>query len=675
MELLYEQDEFGMVSNDKFSNSISGLSHHHQPTRTQNGHRTFPSPYSDRHASQNLEDSLLRCSRLNKECLVLPRVTRKRRSPNTASNTAALEQKIESLVSLLSSTQAAGVPIRSSHLTPPESLGLSEPSPPADCQNDQQDEDFPSVERRWVDGPRGDIRHSTWIPPPGGGNTVSTQIYVGGHELFPPILDRSGNEISCINGQGQAQSQAPAPAVQQDANALLHLFREDFLPRFPFIVIPNGMSADTLRSQKPWLYKAVMTAAFQQDRVMQIEMSKQFLMDISAAMLLRGEKSLDMLQGLIVYNAWSYYYSPVIPSWQSTGIHQLSIALLFDLGLTRPVRDNEGPLSDVSRATGQKDEHERTLDERRALLCCYFLTSVSAFCLKKMEGLRYSAYIEHCCEVLFTGAVHESDVLLASLCKLQNIIEPVYRAFADKAKVDNNKAPVWMLVKLVRAEMENFWKCLPATTQQDQNMLMSYNSAEVFTYEPSIYAPFFRTSTTPGSTSPQRMDMLYGCLISSQKLLNGYINQPHQAYKGLSVIDLSHIGRGLSTLLKLSLVEEVGWDLAHVRQTVNLSFYFDGLVERFERVGEVVDGMQKRTPRDRANSFPTGCARAMRMVQHWYEAKIAAEAAPSSQHAMNEPSTVPSPGMEDVMLDDTFDYMNDANWLDLMGDFNFNLPV
>ena len=90
----------------------------------------------------------------------------------------------------------------------------------------------------------------------------------------------------------------------QDANTLLRTFKEQFQPRFPFIAIPDNMSADLLRSQKPWVYRAVMMISFQDDRFRQIEISKQFLMEISAAMLVRGEKSLDMLQGLILYNAW-----------------------------------------------------------------------------------------------------------------------------------------------------------------------------------------------------------------------------------------------------------------------------------------------------------------------------------------------------------------------------------
>lgn len=44
--------------------------------------------------------------------------------------------------------------------------------------------------------------------------------------------------------------------------------------------------------------------ASQGDRPRQLEMAKQIATDVAAAMLLRGEKSLDMLQSLILYNAW-----------------------------------------------------------------------------------------------------------------------------------------------------------------------------------------------------------------------------------------------------------------------------------------------------------------------------------------------------------------------------------
>jgi hypothetical protein len=59
---------------------------------------------------------------------------------------------------------------------------------------------------------------------------------------------------------------------------------------------------------------------------------------------------------------------------------QLALALLFDLGLNRPVRPDTGPaevLADFMKfSVDGKQEAIRSSDERRALLSCYLFGSV-----------------------------------------------------------------------------------------------------------------------------------------------------------------------------------------------------------------------------------------------------------------------------------------------------------
>jgi len=90
----------------------------------------------------------------------------------------------------------------------------------------------------------------------------------------------------------------------QESDRLLNVFRKQFSPRFPFVIIPRNISADELRIQKPWLLKTVIMVASQGDRARQIEMVRKMNMEIAEAMLVRGERSLDMLEGLILFNSW-----------------------------------------------------------------------------------------------------------------------------------------------------------------------------------------------------------------------------------------------------------------------------------------------------------------------------------------------------------------------------------
>ena len=193
-------------------------------------------------------------------------------------------------------------------------------------------------------------------------------------------------------------------------------------------------------------------------------------------------------------------------------------------------------------------------------------------------------------------------------------------------------------------------------------MLVNYQSAEVFLYEPSLQNSLFPKGAF-GDGNAQRLDMLYSSLLSTQKLLDGCLARPASEHFGASVIDLGHLGRGLSSLLKLSLIEEAGWDLTHVRQRANLSYYFTEFSSRMEQIGLEIDRIQ-RAPFIR--SFPTGCARVMRVVQSWYESKIAE----TSQTALPEQATVTGI-MDGILNSDQFDYLNDAYWLELMGDGSF----
>jgi hypothetical protein len=68
------------------------------------------------------------------------------------------------------------------------------------------------------------------------------------------------------------------------------------------------MTADQLQDQKPWLHKTVSMIASHEDRVHQIEIAKEIVLGISSAMLIRGDKNLDMLQSLILYNATDFSF-------------------------------------------------------------------------------------------------------------------------------------------------------------------------------------------------------------------------------------------------------------------------------------------------------------------------------------------------------------------------------
>ena len=97
----------------------------------------------------------------------------------------------------------------------------------------------------------------------------------------------------------------PPPSQHEDTriNSLFALFREDFMPTFPFVILPRT-SASEFQKEKPLLFKVILMAASYQDRSFQHSVGNDILKELSERIVIKGEKSLELLQALLVYLAW-----------------------------------------------------------------------------------------------------------------------------------------------------------------------------------------------------------------------------------------------------------------------------------------------------------------------------------------------------------------------------------
>lgn len=91
---------------------------------------------------------------------------------------------------------------------------------------------------------------------------------------------------------------------RQEAIFLLLEFRTQMAAHFPFVVIPPDTTSENLRLERPMLWKAVMTAASYHKPIRQEAMGWKLMEEFSTRLLLKAEKSLDLLQALLVHLAW-----------------------------------------------------------------------------------------------------------------------------------------------------------------------------------------------------------------------------------------------------------------------------------------------------------------------------------------------------------------------------------
>ncbi len=86
---------------------------------------------------------------------------------------------------------------------------------------------------------------------------------------------------------------------------LLLEFRTQMAPQYPFVVIPPEATSESLRKERPMLWKAILTAASCHNASRQEAMGWEFIEEFSKRLLLKAEKSLDLLQAILIHLAWS----------------------------------------------------------------------------------------------------------------------------------------------------------------------------------------------------------------------------------------------------------------------------------------------------------------------------------------------------------------------------------
>ncbi len=89
-----------------------------------------------------------------------------------------------------------------------------------------------------------------------------------------------------------------------EAQTYLDLYRAHITPLYPFVIIPPHMTAEQLRAQRPFTWKAVMVEGCLLDGPRQMVLGDELVRDVAVAAITKPKKTLDLLQGLQILLVW-----------------------------------------------------------------------------------------------------------------------------------------------------------------------------------------------------------------------------------------------------------------------------------------------------------------------------------------------------------------------------------
>ena len=152
---------------------------------------------------------------------------------------------------------------------------------------------------------------------------------------------------------------------------LLSIYRNQLSSSMPFVIIPAGTTPRQLQATRPFLMKVIrMVASVRQLRLVRGQ-SRTVMEHISNAIFMRSERSLDLLQGILVFLGFYHYHC--MAHAQFNNLVRLAVSLIEDLDLSTCPKSQQGR-SQLPLVRGEEPV-SRTNEEKRALLGVWYMSS------------------------------------------------------------------------------------------------------------------------------------------------------------------------------------------------------------------------------------------------------------------------------------------------------------
>ncbi|KAM3419493.1 hypothetical protein BST61_g5418 [Cercospora zeina] len=550
-----------------------------------------------------------RCQRLKKECYAKEPILRRRKSVKTtrAAQLEKLENKIEHLVNALSSQQPNNSRSEYGQPSPPVSHGPSEKL-----------------------APRGDISHE-----------LISSLCCEEHE----------HEIESItNG---AVTNRSTIVTLREAEKLLDRYLRLMSPALPFVIIPTSITAQELYRSKPVLLRAITTVALFHDLPRQQLLVKELVRDMSNRIMLKGEKSTDLLQAIIVFVAWSHPH--IFLNRHTTNMLYLAMAMVADMGLNRQTHSNA--MLGVALRT-------QTVEDHRILLGLYYFSSMLSSSFHGIDAMPFTRHMETCLRSLETRRERESDCFLAQMVRLQQIMHSI-------CTTELSTAPAKVYTKALKADLSRIGPLEPSN-EDNLFVRMQYLVVEVSLWEMTLNGLVEDRNLSLSSV----LDDLYHCVSAVKAFMEAFFDIPSALYLTMPFSVFAQFGYAFIVLTKLASLDIDGWDVKALNDQLNFHYVIEKSAQLFEEATRSApDGIVVN------NNALAKWSQRVRYMQTLYDARFGEAASGTAKNTTDTGKDAqrqdgfgnPTPPDDSLITVEFFNYLDADFWstVDLSADLGF----
>ncbi|KAJ3519886.1 hypothetical protein NM208_g13944 [Fusarium decemcellulare] len=429
----------------------------------------------------------------------------------------------------------------------------------------------------------------------------------------------SHNPIEPMMGGGNSDTILLPEPTPEEAEVYLDKFR-DWLKSFPLMIIPYDMTAATLRKERPFLWLCIMNIT-SMSVPQQMKLKDRVREEAATRVIINHERSMDVLLGLITYVAWATMTSgpgtrPFIVTYC-----QLAITIVYELSLMRaPVEEQYFTICFKMWGGRPPPPRLRTMEERRAIVSLWFITSVVTSFVGKMDTLRWTSHMDDCLTVLERDREHPSDEVLVALVRYQLVADEAQKLLIRDVMGEASQAPTYVFRKSLLTKMQDIREGLSPNLPPNKVL-----QAHSFAIEAQVNSVGLFMQTIPVT---QRIESMYSCLKAVRAWYDVFFAIPLEELPGAPFSLYVQMSQIQVALYRLTTSEDPAWDKDLVRNTADLLVLLDRIIDLFNQLDAIY---HVRADLDDDTLFAKG-AKIMRNIRTSWEPAL-------SRHLGSTPSS------------------------------------
>ncbi|KAF4432454.1 hypothetical protein CFRS1_v013653 [Colletotrichum fructicola] len=430
--------------------------------------------------------------------------------------------------------------------------------------------------------------------PPGSRARSNKLLHVPDQSAPPPPAESpaaSSSNHSRSPPPATASSGLPRPRLEghdpfdagqltvEQGQELLDRFRTKLTPHFPFVIIPADENVNTLKQTKPALCLALMAAASHDDVRLQRALGQMFN-ELIAARLIEGDfTSLHILQGLLVHLAWAHFQPR--PKRYTQHLH-LAVSIVSDLRLDRP-KNVQGWNVERSERMGTAQHYVESLDEQRAFLGTYYLSSCSSIVLQKLRIVTLTTYMTETADRLAEVAEYPSDQYLPYIIRLQRVAEDIDDIVKNESTLDPMQ--IQAAVSDARERIDLFKNNLSFPLGDCPILVPQMHTIQLCLNQLSLPDAPFALHKPQNPSSQRLIQGLSESIVSAKSLVSILLHTPpgQEVYFPNIVWVMLHCGNTLAARLDLQAADpRISFMTEHLRQFSDIGHTIRQVVLRLE---------------------------------------------------------------------------------------------